>query len=255
MSHTDGNAHTAGNSTRADEDVLAAGPQGADESPQGLASGKDDDARVAGPAAAHEVARGSEDARGGEAARGEDAVRQDDAVRDGADQASVDGQDETNAGDRFEEEGDIAADYLEELLDIADIDGDIDIEVRAGRTYISILNEEGSNEQLASLIGRDGETLEALQELARLAVLTSTGNRSRLVLDITGYREGRATELRRIAEDAVARARETNEHIALDPMSAYERKLVHDVVAEHGLFSESEGEGPRRHIVVSASGE
>lgn len=256
MSDTDGNAHVAGNSTRADEDVLATGPQAAVESPQGLASGKDgDDARAAGTAGAEDVVRESDEVRGGGAAHGEDAMREDDAVRYGADQASTDGQNQTHAGDRFEEEGDIAADYLEELLDIADIDGDIDIEVRAGRTYISILNEEGSNDQLASLIGRDGETLEALQELARLAVLTSTGNRSRLVLDITGYREGRAAELRRIAEEAVARAKETNEHIALDPMSAYERKLVHDVVAEHGLLSESEGEGHRRHIVVSASGE
>ena len=158
---------------------------------------------------------------------------------------------EETAPSRLEEEGDVAADYLEELLDIADIDGDIDIEVRAGRTYISILSEEDANEPLRALIGQDGETLEALQELTRLAVLTSTGNRSRLVLDITGYRAGRAGELQRIAEDAVARARESGEDVALEPMSAYERKLVHDAVAALGLHSESEGEGSRRHIVVS----
>ena len=158
---------------------------------------------------------------------------------------------EETAPSRLEEEGDVAADYLEELLDIADIDGDIDIEVRGGRTYISILSEEDANEPLRALIGQDGETLEALQELTRLAVLTSTGNRSRLVLDITGYRAGRAGELQRIAEEAVAQAKETGEDVALEPMSAYERKLVHDAVAALGLHSESEGEGSRRHIVVS----
>ncbi|MEE1621502.1 protein jag [Zafaria sp. J156] len=168
-------------------------------------------------------------------------------------EATEDAEQEAPAS-RLEEEGDVAADYLEELLDIADIDGDIDIEVRSGRTYISIVNEEGGDSRLKELIGRDGEALEALQELARLAVLTATGNRSRLVLDIDGYREGRASELQKIAEDAVAKARETGEDVPLAPMSAYERKLVHDAVAALGLDSESDGEGSGRHIVVSLSG-
>ena len=154
------------------------------------------------------------------------------------------------AGGRLEEEGDVAADYLEELLDIADIDGDIDIEVRSGRTYISVVSEEEDNAALQALVGPDGEVLEALQELTRLSVLTATENRSRLVLDITGYRAERSAVLRRLAEDAVARARETAEPVALDPMSAYERKIVHDAVAELGLVSESEGEGSGRHVVV-----
>src|SRR3954469_20051834 len=102
---------------------------------------------------------------------------------------------------RLEEEGDVAADYLEELLDIADIDGDIDIEVRNGRTYISIVAEE-ETAGLDGLVGRDGEVLEALQELTRLAVLSATENRSRLVLDINGYRSERAGDLQKIAEDA-----------------------------------------------------
>jgi spoIIIJ-associated protein len=157
----------------------------------------------------------------------------------------------SNSAKRLEEEGDVAADYLEELLDIADIDGDIDIEVRNGRTYISIVSEEEDNDALKALVGPDGEVLEALQELARLSVLTTTGNRSRLVLDITGYREGRSEELQKIAEDAVAEAKETGRDVALEPMSAYERKIVHDAVAELGLISESEGEGSNRHIVVS----
>jgi spoIIIJ-associated protein len=152
---------------------------------------------------------------------------------------------------RLEEEGDVAADYLEELLDIADIDGDIDIEVRNGRTYISIVTEEESA-GLENLVGADGEVLEALQELTRLAVLSATENRSRLVLDINGYRSERAGELQKIAEDAVKSVRESGETVALAPMSAYERKIVHDAVADLGLVSESEGEGADRHIVVSA---
>ncbi|GAA4361125.1 protein jag [Paeniglutamicibacter cryotolerans] len=150
-----------------------------------------------------------------------------------------------------EEEGDIAADYLEELLDIADLDGDIDIEVRNGRTYISILAEDEESDELRRLVGHNGATLDALQELTRLAVLTATGNRSRLVLDITGYRQGRAGELQQIAEEAVAKAKKTGEAVALTPMSAYERKLVHDAVATLGLHSESDGEGVSRHIVIS----
>ncbi len=156
---------------------------------------------------------------------------------------------------RLEEEGDVAADYLEELLDIADMDGDIDIEVRNGRTYISIVSEDTDNGNLDSLVGPDGEVLEALQELARLSVLTATENRSRLVLDITGYREGRSIELQEIAEAAVARARDSTQEVELKPMSAYERKIVHDAVADLGLVSESEGEGSRRHIVISLPSE
>jgi Predicted RNA-binding protein len=152
---------------------------------------------------------------------------------------------------RVEEEGDIAADYLEELLDIADLDGDIDIEIRSGRTYISIVSEGEDASALKELLGADGEGLEALQELARLAVLSATGNRSRLVLDIAGYRDGRAGELRKVAEAAVSTIKADGGVVALEPMSAYERKLVHDTVADLGLHSESEGEGSRRHIVVS----
>lgn len=157
------------------------------------------------------------------------------------------------SSNRLEEEGDVAADYLEELLDIADLDGDIDIEIRNARTYISIVSEEEQNEGLQQLVGRGGEVLEALQELTRLSVLSATGNRSRLVLDIDGFRAGRTRELEELAEDAVAQVRETGEEVALAPMSAYERKIVHDAVADRGLISGSEGEGSHRHIVVSPS--
>lgn len=151
---------------------------------------------------------------------------------------------------RVEEEGDIAADYLEELLDIADIDGDIDIEVRNGRTYISIVADEESD-SLKSLVGKDGEVLDALQELTRLSVLSATGNRSRLVLDISGYRGQRNVELMKIASDAAEEIKAGAESVSLPPMGAYERKIVHDAVADLGLDSESEGEGASRHIVVS----
>ena len=152
---------------------------------------------------------------------------------------------------RLEEEGDIAADYVEELLDIADLDGDIDIEVRDGRTYVSVVAEDGED-RLRDLIGPEGKGLDALQELTRLAVLASTGNRSRLVLDIAGRRAERAGHLERLAQDAVERVKGGESRVHLDPMGAYERKLVHDVVANAGLVSESEGEGSRRHVVVTA---
>lgn len=153
---------------------------------------------------------------------------------------------------RLEEEGDIAADYLEELLDIADIDGDIDIEVRNGRTYISIVAEDG-NDSLKDLVGHDGEVLDALQELTRLSVLSATDSRSRLVLDISGYREERNVELAKIAQDAVDLVKAGTDAVALAPMGAYERKIVHDAIAELGFASESEGEGTGRHIVVTAA--
>jgi spoIIIJ-associated protein len=152
------------------------------------------------------------------------------------------------------DEGDVAADYLEELLDIADLDGDIDIEVRSGRTYLSVVADGADSDALDLLVGRDGEVLEALQELTRLAVLSSTGNRSRLVLDIAGFRTERATELGQVAADAAQEVRGSGSELHLQPMSAYERKIVHDAVAALGLGSESEGEGAQRHVVVLPAG-
>lgn len=163
----------------------------------------------------------------------------------------ADSRPRATAAERLEEEGDVAADYVEELLDIADLDGDIDIEVRDGRTYVSVIADDG-DEALQDLVGRNGKTLESLQELVRLAVLASTGHRSRLILDVCGYRARRDVELRKIADEAVAEAQAGKGPVHLDPMGAYERKIVHDVVADAGLVSESEGEGPRRHVVISA---
>ena len=149
------------------------------------------------------------------------------------------------------DEGDVAADYLEELLDIVDLDGDIEIEIRGERTFISIQAEDGG-EELQDLVGSKGETLDALQELTRLAVLTATGNRTRLVLDINGHRAARNDELKKLAEKAVEQVKAGTEEAHMEPMSAYERKIVHDFIAEAGMVSESEGEGKRRHVVVSA---
>lgn len=142
-------------------------------------------------------------------------------------------------------EGDLVADYLEELLDIADLDGDIENSVKDGRAFIVIDTES------ERLVGKDGEVLDALQELSRLVVMTETGHRSRLMVDVAGYRARRRAELVIMAKDAIAAVQETGEPVRLVPLNAYERKIVHDEVAEAGLVSESEGEPPSRRVVVS----
>lgn len=146
---------------------------------------------------------------------------------------------------RLEQEGDIAADYLEELLDIADLDGDLDIDVDGDRASVSIVGAD-----LAQLVGAKGEVLDALQELTRLAVYRETGERSRLMLDVSGHRAERRVTLEKIAAEAVAEAQSTGERVSLEAMSPFERKVVHDAVAAAGLTSESEGVEPRRHVVV-----
>lgn len=154
---------------------------------------------------------------------------------------------------RLEEEGEIAADYLEELLDIADLDGDIDIDVDHGRAAVEIIAEGGSERALQRLAGEDGEVLDALQELTRLAVQAKTGERSRLMLDVAGYRAARRTELIKVADEAIARVKETGADVALEPMNPFERKVVHDAVAAAGLVSDSDGVEPARHVVIRAS--
>lgn len=145
----------------------------------------------------------------------------------------------------LEREGDIAADYIEGLLDIADFDGDIDMDVEGDRAVVSVVGAT-----LDELIGEDGEVLEALQELTRLAVHRGTGQRSRLMLDIGGFREGRRKALARVGQQAVDEVKRTGKAKALDAMTPFERKVVHDVAASAGLRSESEGEEPNRYVVV-----
>ena len=147
--------------------------------------------------------------------------------------------------ERLENEGDIAADYLEELLDIADLDGDLDIDVEGDRAAVSIVGAD-----LSQLVGQRGEVLDALQELTRLAVYRETGERSRLMLDISGYRAQKRADLVKLAEETVAQVRESGTPVSLDPMSPFERKVVHDAVATAGLASESEGVEPRRRVIV-----
>jgi spoIIIJ-associated protein len=145
----------------------------------------------------------------------------------------------------LEREGEIAADYLEELLDIADLDGDIDMDVERDRAAVSVVGGD-----LEHLVGPEGVVLEALQELTRLAVLTQTGDRSRLMLDVAGYRAGRRAVLSDLGRETAEQVKSSGEPARLQPMTPFERKIVHDAVAAAGLRSESEGEEPQRRVVV-----
>ena len=147
---------------------------------------------------------------------------------------------------QLEQEGDIAADYIEGLLDIADIDGDLALDVRAGRAYVSI---EAEDERSLALLSAP-DTVQALQELTRIAVQTSTGRFSRLILDIGGSRDTRERQLSTLVDRAIARLDEGATQASLPAMSSYERKLVHDMVSERGFVSESYGDGADRHTVI-----
>ncbi|HEV2936067.1 MAG TPA: R3H domain-containing nucleic acid-binding protein [Streptosporangiaceae bacterium] len=149
----------------------------------------------------------------------------------------------------LELEGDIAADYVEGLLDIADLDGDIDMDVEGDRAIVSVVGAT-----LDELVGADGEVLEALQELTRLAVHRQTGLRARLMLDIGGYRERRREELADYGRTVAEEVARTGEAKALQAMSPFERKIIHDAVAAAGQRSESEGEEPNRRVVVFPAG-
>ncbi|MEV7632768.1 R3H domain-containing nucleic acid-binding protein [Microbacterium sp. NPDC089318] len=148
--------------------------------------------------------------------------------------------------EELEHEGDVAADFIEELLDIADIDGDLNLDVRQGRAYVSV---EAEGDGLAVLSAPD--TVQALQELTRLAVQSKTGTFSRMILDIGGSRDTRRRQLEQLVDAAVAKLDEGATQASLPSMSSYERKLVHDIVSDRGLTSESYGEGADRHTVIS----
>jgi len=155
----------------------------------------------------------------------------------------------TSLTSALEREGEVAADFLEQLLDIADMDGDIDVDVDGERAAVAIVDsEEGRVSR--RLVGPDGKVLDALQELTRLAVQAATGERSRLMLDVAGYRAERRAAVASIAKDVIAKVKLTNESAAMDPMTAFERKVVHDQVLAAGLFSESDGVEPQRHVVI-----
>ncbi|MBW3084168.1 hypothetical protein KEM60_00352 [Austwickia sp. TVS 96-490-7B] len=151
--------------------------------------------------------------------------------------------------EELEREGEVAADFLERLLDIADLDGDIDVDVDGDRAAVAIVDSEDGRVP-RRLVGTEGKVLEALQELTRLAVQASTGDRTRLMLDVAGYRASRREAVLVEARDAISKVREGATKVALEPMTAFERKVVHDEVLASGLVSESDGAEPRRFVVI-----
>jgi spoIIIJ-associated protein len=191
----------------------------------------------------------------------EDLDGDDEDLDDGDEDDGDDAQDEPSGSDdeprkhsergiattlaELEQEGEIAADYVEGLLDIADLDGDIDMDVEGDRALVSVVGGT-----LDDLVGAKGEVLEALQELTRLAVQRQTGLRTRIMLDVGGYRAHRREELTEVGNDAADEVKRTGQPKRLTPMTAFERKIVHDAVADAGLRSESEGEDPDRRVVV-----
>jgi spoIIIJ-associated protein len=166
----------------------------------------------------------------------------DDDLDDVADDEEDDDEEDLSS---LEEEGEIAADYIEGLLDIADLDGDIDMDVEGDRAVVSVVGAT-----LDELVGDDGEVLEALQELTRLAVHRKTGSRARLMLDVGGFRAKRRADLAELGRSVSAEVSRTGEPKKLGAMSPFERKIIHDAVALAGLRSESEGEEPNRRVVV-----
>jgi spoIIIJ-associated protein len=188
-------------------------------------------------------------------------VAADDAAADEADDAAADEEDEAGGEDSvpagadetpaevdladLEQESEIAADYVEGLLDVADLDGDIDMDVEGDRALVSVVGAT-----LQELIGPHGEVLEALQELTRLAVHRQTGARTRIMLDVGGYRARRRVELTELGQDAADEVKSSGVPRRLDAMTPFERKVVHDAIAAAGLRSESEGEEPNRRVVV-----
>nr|WP_245865808.1 R3H domain-containing nucleic acid-binding protein [Rhodococcus kyotonensis] len=179
-------------------------------------------------------------------------VVEDEAVKKSAVDESVDDavDDDEDAEDYLVEEGEIAGDYLEQLLDVLDFDGDIDLDVEGDRAIVSI----DGGDDLSKLVGRKGEVLDALQELTRLAVQQSTGERSKLMLDVAGWRAGRRSELSTLGVEAARRVLESGDREELAPMTPFERKIVHDAVAKiDGVDSESTGVEPARRVVVVKS--
>jgi spoIIIJ-associated protein len=177
------------------------------------------------------------------------------AVSDESDEAGyssetgedVEGRD---GGNLLVREGDVAADYLEQLLDIVDYDGDIDLDVENGRAIVAVVGSD-----LSPLVGPNGSTLDALQELTRLAVQQQTGVRSRLMLDVSGHRNQRRQQLTELATSTATTVLETSSPVRLAPMNPFERKVVHDAIsAVDGVISESEGDEPQRRVVVHPAG-
>jgi spoIIIJ-associated protein len=227
-------ADNAGTVTSGDVAGQALAGDEADSAAQ-VAPGLDHDADALPGDAAVDQAGDEAEAAGDEDATGDEEAAADE---DAAAEPAVDPAD-------LEQESEIAADYVEGLLDVADLDGDIDMDVESDRALVSVVGAT-----LDELIGPRGEVLEALQELTRLAVHRQTGNRTRIMLDVGGYRARRRTELTELGRDAAEEVRDSGVPRRLAAMTPFERKVVHDAVAAAGLRSESEGEEPNRRVVV-----
>ncbi len=213
--------------------------------------GADDDGAVGGSA---EPTAESGSASGSAETGPAESLDSADSAGDPADPEPAEDAGSRAAGSRrvvlLEREGEVAADFLERLLDICDLDGDIDVDVDGDRAAVAIVDsEEGRVPR--RLVGPDGRVLDALQELTRLAVQTATGERSRLMLDIAGFRADRRATLVRLAQETIEQVRTSGQSVELAPMTAFERKVVHDEVTAAGLVSESEGIEPHRRIVIS----
>lgn len=208
------------------------------------------DAEVTDEVVTDTAAPGVEDGATDEVAAGDTDTSDTDAAADDLDSDGDDtdgDEDDEDDEERLVEEGEIAGDYLEQLLDVLDFDGDIDLDVDGDRAVVSI----DGGDDLAKLVGRKGEILDALQELTRLAVQQATGDRSRLMLDIARWRSDRRERLARLGTEVAERVRDSGTREALDPMTPFERKIVHDAVAAvDGVISESEGVEPKRKVVV-----
>jgi spoIIIJ-associated protein len=212
---------------------------------QALAGDEADGAARIDPGLDHdavELADASDDAVEDDAAEGDAEDAAEDGAAEGDDEAAA--EPEVNPAD-LEQESEIAADYVEGLLDVADLDGDIDMDVEGDRAVVSVVGAT-----LDELIGPRGEVLEALQELTRLAVHRQTGARTRIMLDVGGYRARRRSELTELGRDAAEEVQASGVPRRLEAMTPFERKVVHDAVAAAGLRSESEGEEPNRRVVV-----
>ncbi len=230
------------------EDMVAHAAGADDEASSLQAVSSADDAADQADLDADEPDFDEEDADDADADAGDSAAENGGADDAGADGDSESGQARSSVAD-LEFEGEIAADYIEGLLDVADLDGDIDMDVEGERAVVSVVGAT-----LDELVGRRGEVLEALQELTRLAVHQQTGNRTRMMLDVGGYRQRRRAELAEAGQDAADEVLRTGQAKKMWPMNPFERKIVHDAVAAAGLRSESEGEEPQRRVVVLPAG-
>jgi spoIIIJ-associated protein len=231
-----------------------------DDSPGQLPVAGDGDANAGAAVSADETAAGASDtvdaAQPDEPDQRDEPAAPADPAADGTgDAPQADGDDEggldhpARAVADLEQESEIAADYVEGLLDVADLDGDIDMDVEGDRALVSVIGAT-----LQELVGPRGEVLEALQELTRLAVHRQTGVRTRIMLDVGGYRARRRTELTALGQDTAEDVSRTGVPRRLEPMTPFERKIIHDAVAAAGLRSESEGEEPNRRVVVLPAG-